>query len=86
MRALWTVGRRRVCFFLALLIPSGAAVWLGAGGELGASNGMDTVACPAWDFFVPGIFRWGQGGSWLWLVGRGLLAGTVLGGLAPSPE
>ena len=36
-----------VSFFLALLLPAGAAVWLGAGGEVGASDGMVAVACPA---------------------------------------
>ena len=32
-----------VSFFLALLTPSGAAVWLRAGGEVGASDGMIAV-------------------------------------------
>ena len=35
---------RVVSFFLALLLPAGAAVWLGAGGEVGTSDGMVAVA------------------------------------------
>ena len=45
VRTLWAVDRWRVVyFFLALLLPAGAAVWLGARGEVGASNGMVAVA------------------------------------------
>ena len=33
-----------VSFFFALLSPASAAVWLGAGGEVGASDGMIAVA------------------------------------------
>ena len=45
VRTLWAVERRRVVsFFLTLLLPAGAAVWLGAGGEVGESDGMITVA------------------------------------------
>ena len=36
-----------VSFFLALLLPAGAGVWLGAGGEVGESDGMVDIACPA---------------------------------------
>ena len=40
VRTLWAVDRWRVVsFFLALLLPAGAAVWLGAGGEVEASDG-----------------------------------------------
>ena len=52
-----------VSFFLALLSPAGAAVWLGAGGEVGASDGMIAVAMShvRWRFVVPGIVHRGQG-------------------------
>ena len=33
-----------VSFFFALISPAGAAMWLGAGGEVGASDGMINVA------------------------------------------
>ena len=42
---LWAVDFWRVvAFFFALLLPVGAAVWLGAGGEVGASDRMIAVA------------------------------------------
>ena len=45
VRTLWAVDRWQVVsFFLALLLPYGAAVWLGARGEVGASDGMVAVA------------------------------------------
>ena len=45
VRTLCAVERWRVVsFFLALLLPAGAAVWLGTGGEVGASGGMIAVA------------------------------------------
>ena len=45
VRTLWVMDRWQVVsFFLALLLPTGAAVWLGAGGEVGASNRMVAVA------------------------------------------
>ena len=41
-------------FFLALLSPYGVAVWLGAGGEVGASNEMIAVAMsPVLAFQLP---------------------------------
>ena len=44
VRTLWTVDRWRVVsFFLTLLIPAGAGVGLGAGGEVGASDRMVNV-------------------------------------------
>ena len=52
-----------VSFFFALLYPAGAAVWLGAGGEVGASDGMIAVVMfrVRWRFVVPEIFCRGQG-------------------------
>ena len=52
-----------VSFFFALLFPVSAAVWLGAGGEVGASDGMIAVAMSRvqWRFVVPGIVRQGRG-------------------------
>ena len=45
VRTLWAVDRWRVVsFFFALLSPSGFAVWLGAGGYVGASDRMIAVA------------------------------------------
>ena len=44
VRTLWTVDRWRVVsFFLAMLLPVGVAVWIGAGGEVGASDRMVNV-------------------------------------------
>ena len=51
---MWTVSRWPVSFFLALPFPASAAVWIGAGGEVGASDGMVSVVCPARDFVIPG--------------------------------
>ena len=69
-----------ISFFLALLLPAGAAVWLGAGGEVGASNGMVAVAMyrvlacrHPWDFSL-GARELCDGG---WL-GRGLVADTLV--------
>ena len=45
VRTLWAVDLWQVVsFFFALLLPAGVAVWLGAGGDVGASDGMITVA------------------------------------------
>ena len=42
---LWMVDRWRVVsFFLALLLPAGAAVWIGAEGEVGVSDRIVAVA------------------------------------------
>ena len=76
-----------VSFFLALLLPAGAAVWLGAGGEVEASDGMVAVSMSCVGVSSsPGFFVGDEEGSSRWLVGGVLLAGTVLGGLAPSLE
>ena len=52
-----------VSFLLALPSPVGAAVWLGARGEVGVSNGMIDVAMSRvwWRFVVPRIVCQGQG-------------------------
>ena len=50
--------------FIFVLTPlARAAAWLGAGGEVGESNGMIAVAisCVQWHYVVPGMFRRGQG-------------------------
>ena len=39
MEDLWRV----VSFFLTLLLTAGAAVWLGTGGEVGASDGVVAI-------------------------------------------
>ena len=45
VRTLGEVDRERVVYFPFLLNPlAGAAAWLGAGGEVGASDGMIAVA------------------------------------------
>ena len=64
MRTLWAVDRGRVVSFLfALPSLAGAAVWLGDGGEVEASNDMIAVAMSRvrWHFVVPGIVRRGRG-------------------------
>ena len=48
VRALSAVIRSRLSFPFALSFPAGAAVWLGAGGEVGASEGMVAVVFPEW--------------------------------------
>ena len=61
---LCAVDRGRVVSFLfSLPSPSGTAVWIGAGGEVGASDGMIAVAMSHvwWRFVVPGIVRRGRG-------------------------
>ena len=61
---MWAVDREQVVSFLfALPSLAGAAVWLGAGGEVGASDGMIAVVMSRvrWRFVVPGIFRRGRG-------------------------
>ena len=45
VRTLWAVDHWRVVsFFLALLLPAGAAMWVSSGGYVGASDGMVTVS------------------------------------------
>ena len=64
VRTLWAVDRGRlVCFLFSLPSPAGAAVWLGARGEVGASNGMIAVAMSRvrWRFVVPVIVCRGRG-------------------------
>ena len=63
VRTLWVVDRWRVVsFFLALLISAGAAVWLGSGGEVGASDGMVAVAMSCVGLLSsPGLFVGGEG-------------------------
>ena len=61
---LGSVNRERVGFFIFALTPlAGAATWLGAGGEVGASDRMIVVAmsrvqCRS---VVPGMVRWERG-------------------------
>ena len=52
-----------VSFFFALPSLAGAIVWLGARGEVEASDGMIAVAMSRvrWRFFVPGMVRRGRG-------------------------
>ena len=53
-----------VSFFLALLLPEDAAVWIGAGGEVGASDGMVAVAMSRVGVLsYPGLFVGGEEGS-----------------------
>ena len=64
VRTLGEVDRERVVSFPFLLTPlSGASAWLGAGGEVGASDRMIPVAMSRmrWRSFVPGMFRRGRG-------------------------
>ena len=63
VRTLWAVDRWRVVyFFLALLLPAGAAVWLGAGGEVEASDGIVAVAMSRVGVSSsPGLFIGGEG-------------------------
>ena len=65
VRTLWTVDLWRVdSFFLALIFPAGAAVWLGARGEVGASDGMVAVAMSYVGVALsPGLFVGGEEGS-----------------------
>ena len=60
VRALSAVIRWRLSFFFALSFPVGAAVWPGAGGEVGASEGMVAIVCPEWAFIVAGNVRRGR--------------------------
>ena len=63
VRTLGEVDREWVVSFTFLLTPiAGAVAWLGAGGNVGASDGMITVAMSRvrWRSVVPGIFRQGQ--------------------------
>ena len=41
---------------------AGAAAWLGAGEEVGASDGMVAKAFPSWEGFsvIPRLIRWGR--------------------------
>ena len=50
-------------FLFDLTSLAGAAAWLGAGGEVGESDGMIAVAMSQvrWRFVVPGMLRRGQG-------------------------
>ena len=60
---LGAVDQERVGFFLFVLTPlSGAAVWLGTGGEVGASDGTIAVAmsCMQWRSVVPKMVRRGR--------------------------
>ena len=52
-----------VSFLFSLPSPAGSALWLGAGGEVGASDSMIAVAmsCVRWRFVVPRIVRQGRG-------------------------
>ena len=102
MRALSAVIRSRLSFFFEISFPAGAAVWPGAGGEVGASEGMVAVVFPEWDFCRPRECSSGEkksltksGGSLHLLVSRGprndpsgawSVGGVGLGGLASSPE
>ena len=65
VRTLWTEDRWQVVsFFLALLLPDGAAVWLGTGGEVGASDGMVAVVISRVSVSSsPGLFVGGKEGS-----------------------
>ena len=65
VRTLWTEDSWQVVsFFLALLLPAGAAVWLGAGGEVGASDGMVAVVMSHVGVSsFPGLFVGGEEGS-----------------------
>ena len=65
VHTLWAVDHRRVVsFFLALLLPAGAAVWIGAGREVGASDGMVAVAMSRVGVSLsPGFFVGGKEGS-----------------------
>ena len=61
---LGAVDRERVVSFPFLLTPlAGAAAWLGAGGEVGASDRMIAVAMSRirWRSVVPGMVRWERG-------------------------
>ena len=45
VRTLWVVDQEQVVYFLfAMPSLAGATVWLGAGGEVGASDGMIAIA------------------------------------------
>ena len=63
VRTLWVVDRWRVVsFFLALLIPASAAVWIGAGGEVGESDGKVAVSMSCVGFSLSqGLFVGGEG-------------------------
>ena len=102
VRALSAVIRSRLSFLFALSFPAGAAVWLGAGGEVGASEGMVAVVFPEWVLCRPWECSSGAkksltkaGGSVLLLVSRRprndpsgawSVGGVRLGGLVSSPE
>ena len=65
VRTLRAVDPERVGYFLFALTPlAGGAVWLGAGGEVGASGRMIAFAMSRvrWRFVIPGIFCRGRGG------------------------
>ena len=84
VRTLWALDWGRVVSFLfALPSPAGASMWLGAGGEVGASDGIIAVAMSRvqWRFVVPGIFRRGRGscGKVASLSGALVLDALVLG-------
>ena len=69
-----------VSFFLALILPASAAVWLGAGGEVGASAGMIAVkasrvlVCRCPRFYSSGAMEICDSG---WLD-KGLVADTLV--------
>ena len=64
VRTLGAVDQELVVSFTFLLTPiAGATAWLGAGGEVGASDGMINVSIfrVRWRSVIPGIVCWGQG-------------------------
>ena len=81
---LMAVDRGQVGSFIFALNPlAGAAMWLGARGEVGASDGIIAVAMSRmqWRFVVPGIFRRGRGscGKVASLSGALVMDALVLG-------
>ena len=92
VRTLWALECCRVVsLFFTLLSPAGAAVWLGASGEVGESDGMVAVAMSGvrWRFVVPRIVRKGRGrclrvaslmrasGQMLWSWGYRVVPGMI---------
>ena len=64
VRTLGAVDRERVGSFIFALTPlAGAVAWLGAGGEVGASDGTIAVAIShvRWRSVVPAMVRRGRG-------------------------